>query len=53
MSTSTHHRDAQRWHEVLIKNVFVALELIAALYTRGKEGCSFSHHKVLLQGLDI
>lgn len=53
MSTSTHHRDAQSWHEVLIKNVFVALELIAALYTRGKEACSFSHHKVLLQGLDI
>lgn len=33
--------------------MLVALEWIAAFYMRGREGCSPSHHKVLMQGLDI
>lgn len=53
INTSTNHRDAQSRHEVLTTNMLVELEPIAAFYTRGREGCSPSHHKVLMQGLNM
>lgn len=34
-------------------NMLVLLEQIVAFYMREREGCSPSHHKVLMQGLDI